>query len=1209
MSRTRRRRRSFKHRDVDVAARQRWTPTLEFPPELPISGARESIAAALSEHPVVIVAGDTGSGKTTQLPKVCLGMGRGIAGQIALTQPRRLAAHAVAKRLAAETRLPVGRGIGLHVRFDDSSQPSAPIRVMTDGILLAEISADPLLKRYDTVIVDEAHERSLNIDFLLGCLRRALLKRADLRVIVTSATINTDAFAAFFDSAPVIRVAGRTYPVAIEYAPVTDEESLTDTIGRVAVDLFRRLPSGDVLVFLPGEREILDAAKTLAKRSQHPALAGVDIVPVYGRLPDDEQRRVFDPGLARRLLLATNVAETSLTLPRIHAVIDSGLVRMSRYSTRSKIQRLATEQVSQASARQRAGRCGRLGPGICVRLYSEASFDTQPAFTDPEVVRTDLASVTLKMLDAELGSVDRFPWLDTPDAGRVRDARQTLRDIGAIDTRGELTPVGRQLARLSLDPRLGRVLIGAARDGVLADALVLVAALAVGDPRVRPIERQSAADAAHAMFGGKTADFETTLAIWRAWHGINGGQRRWMLAHFLSPKRMFDWRAVHRQLRRQCDDIGLKDAVRSTTKPVTALARAFVGAFATQVLRHDADGVYQGLRGSRARIHPGSVLAAQVPPWILAVELVRTRALYAREVMRVRPRWLLAAVPHLVSITLAEFRWNRVKRLAEATATRTVEALIVAVDTVVLAKHDPTAARELLVRHALVRDEAELDTPFMDRYRDLLSATATREGQVRRALLTSEDDRVAWFVSQLPADIVTFSDLTGTLANDATLDAALQPPPEVIAVPDDAEDAAYPATLAVGGVELALRYRYAPGKPDDGARIEVPASLRARLRQADIDAAVPAFLNERVATYLRKLPKRVRTRLHPIADSAGRLADVVADQDDDLPLADRLRLVLTAELGLDDDAFDGWRALAEDTHLQPRIDLVPDQASVEPAPAPAITRTWQFGVLPSSDVGPPFIGLAVMDTAGVAVREFRQQPTAETSHQRAVLALLAYACAAPLSFATDGLAAAALNVARLRHYVAMDGLADRLGQLAIDGLADASTRLAVRDGARFAELADEVRSEVATVLLRVLDTLVAQSAALRDVTAALENSLPAAVRTDVEKQLQGLLPNAFPESLNYKNYNNIERYLKAITYRLERCQARAERDAEAMGTVQRLTNQLSRLPASVAAEPAAIDYRWAIEELRVSLFAEPLGTAYKVSPARLEKRWQALLQR
>ncbi|MEM1261573.1 MAG: ATP-dependent RNA helicase HrpA [Pseudomonadota bacterium] len=1209
MSRVRRQRRRFRHREADIAARRAWTPQLNYPAELPISAERAKIQAAIVANPVVIVAGDTGSGKTTQLPKMCLELGRGVTGQIALTQPRRLAAHAVAKRLAAETALPPGTGIGLHVRFDDASEPSAPVRVMTDGILLTEISADPLLTRYDTVIVDEAHERSLNIDFLLGCLRRALAERADLRVVVTSATINTAAFAEFFAAAPVISVAGRTYPVEIDYDPVADDEPLAAAIGRVAADLFDRLPSGDVLVFLPGEREILDVAKVLARPSHYPRLVGIDIIPVYGRLPDDEQRRVFEPGAARRLVLATNVAETSLTLPRIHAVIDSGLVRISRYSVRSKIQRLATEQVSQASARQRAGRCGRLGPGVCVRLYSEDSFSDQAAYTDPEVVRTDLASVTLRMLDARLGDIDKFPWLDRPDPSRVRDAKQTLRDIGATDRHGRLKRTGKHLARLSVDPRLGRVLLGAAQEGVLSQALIVVAALAVGNPQIRPSDRRAAADVAHREFAGKQADFETYLNLWAAWGQIRGGQRRWMLERFLSPKRMFDWRAVHRQLTRQCKDVGIDNAASAPAKPTTALARAFVGAFASQSLQHDTDGFYRGLRGSRARLHPGGVLAGQTPPWVLAIELVRTHDLYAREVMRIRPRWLLAAAPQLISTRVADYRWNPAKRCAEATATRSLDSLIVAVDTVALAKYDNDAARELLVRHAVVRDDAELDSAFMDVYRDQLAATATREGQVRRALLRPEDERVEWFMARLPTDVITLADLTKTLAIDPSLDSALRAPLGVVAASIDANGNEFPESLSIAGRELALRYRYAPGKSNDGVRIEVPASIRATLRQADIDAAVPQFFRERVVAYLRKLPKRVRTRLHPIAESAARLADTLADQDDDLPLAERLRLTLTAELGLDDDAFDGWQVLADDDHRSPKVDILPDGHLAEPAPPRTAAWDWQFGALPADSVGPPFVALSVAGADGVTTREFRQQSAAIAAHQRAVLVLLAAACKAPLSFAAAGLAEAALSIARLCDYVDSEGLADRMGYLAVDALADGNTRLAIRDGAAFNNLANTVRASVAGRLQSALDSLVAISAALRDVRVALDGAVSEAVRDDVEQQLLGLLPDTFPDGISYCNFNNIKRYLNAITYRLQRCAARASRDQEAMRTVHRLRQQLQRLPASVATEPAAIAFRWALEELRVSLFAEPLGTAFKVSPARLEKQWQALLQR
>ena len=945
-------------RPAGTAARERraaWEPRLDFPDALPVSARRDDIAAAIAVHPVVIVAGDTGSGKTTQLPKICLASDRGIDGQIALTQPRRLAAHAVANRLVEETGLPLGQGIGVQVRFDDRSSPAARVRVMTDGILLNEIARDRTLSRYDTVIIDEAHERSLNIDFLLGCLRRALDTRADLKVIVTSATINTQAFADFFGDAPVIDVEGRTFPVELLYRPPDDGVDTATAIHDAALELLERLPDGDVLVFLPGEREINEVRRHLTRRQAAPLVRRCDVLAVYGRLPDAEQRVVFRPGPARRILLATNVAETSLTLPRIRGVIDTGLVRISRYSARSKIQRLATERVSQASARQRAGRCGRIAPGTCVRLYAEDELAAQPAYTDPEVLRTDLASVTLRMLAAGLGRVDAFPWLDAPDVRRINDALRTLRELDAIDTDGRLRRTGRHLARLSVDPRLGRVLLAAEGNGSLAAALIAVAALAVGDPRLRPADRREAADAAHARYAGERADFESYLAIWRDWHAQDGGQRRWMAERMLSPRRMFDWRDIQRQLERQCAELNAAPGERKSPRDgVAALAQAFVAGFGVQVARLESDGRYVGPRGTRLALHPGSALSQRRPPWVIGLEFVRTRELFIRDVIAVKPRWVLHALRHLVTATISDARWDAAKRHPVATLTRSLDGLVLAVDAAVsLETHDPPAARELTIRHAIVRDEAELDAPFMTVFRNHNESIAAAEGRARRTLRFPDTAREQWFAERLPADVTTPSLLRRWLDDDPSRNDRLTVPLDVLAELPTADDDARPSHVELAGQRLALAYTYAPGRKGDGVALDLPRELANRVRRSDIDAAVPALLHERIELHLRKLPKSARVRLQPIGESARNLAERLSDSHDDLPFRDRLKLLLAAELGLDEAAFVRWPEI-DDSHLELRAEILPALES-QPVQAAATPATdWAFGAL-----GPMAPGTAV----------------------------------------------------------------------------------------------------------------------------------------------------------------------------------------------------------------------------------------------------------
>ena len=1029
------------------AARAAWQPRLDYPGALPISARSDEIRAAIKSHPVVVVAGDTGSGKTTQLPKMCLELGRGIDGQIALTQPRRLAAHAVAARLAEETGLPPAAGIGVAVRFDDRSEPSARIRVMTDGILLTEIARDPELRRYDTVIIDEAHERSLNIDFLTGCLAKALRKRSDLRVVITSATINTAAFAEFFDAAPVINVEGRTFPVEIRYQPPDDGTELASAVHDAAAELLSELAEGDLLVFLPGEREIEDVRRFLGRRGSARVVRDCEVLAVYGRLPDADQRAVFSPGKARRIVLATNIAETSLTLPRIVGVIDSGLVRISRVSTRSKVQRLATELVSQASARQRAGRCGRLAPGICVRLYSEAAHASQPAFTDPEVLRTDLASVALRMLDSALGDVADFPWLEPPDTSRVRDAQRTLRELGATTAAGRLTRLGRRLARLSVDPRLGRTLLGAAELGVLDAALIVVAAMAAGDPRLRPPDQRQAADTAHEAFAGTAADFETFLAIWAAWNEVQGGQRRWMIDHFLSPRRMFDWRDVHRQLVRQCSDADIGKSPAATPRDRTAaLARAFTFGFAVQMATRDGDDGYQGARGIRLRLHPSSALAGRKPPWIVGLELVRTRELFARNVIAVKPKWLLAALGDLVTVTLSEPRWDKARRCPVVTATSSFEGLVLKVDrTAPLASAQPDTARELTVRHAIVHDEAELDVPFMDAYRDRLAEIAAEEGRLRRVLLKPAAERERWFMARLPAAATDSKALLRLLGESPELGTHLTPGLDDLAdMPLTDEADGRPRYAEIGGERVALEYRYAPGRAGDGVRLALPAHLAAEVRRSEIDAAVPALLAERIELYLRKLPKQSRVRLQPIAASAQRFVDELADRPDDLPLDERLRLLLAAELGLGDAAFERW-ADVDDAHLTPEIETMPGLPAATAQPTPV--TTWVFGTLPPLAEAAPFIALAPVAGDAVVRREFRQRTRAEQQHRDAVACLLLHAAAAPLALVDAELRERPFVAIQFRARVAANEFASGVRRLIVAALADGTAREQVRDAA------------------------------------------------------------------------------------------------------------------------------------------------------------------
>ncbi|MAJ46567.1 MAG: ATP-dependent RNA helicase HrpA [Planctomycetes bacterium TMED75] len=877
-------------RSARVAARSAMR--LDYPEELPVSGHREELLEVIRTHQVVVVCGETGSGKTTQLPKICLEAGRGIDGLIGHTQPRRVAAQSVAERLAEETGTELGGLVGWQVRFQKKQCAATCVKVMTDGILLAETPDDPSLDRYDTLIIDEAHERSLNIDFLLGYLRRLLSRRPDLTLIITSATIDAERFSAHFDDCPVVEVSGRSHPVEVEYHPpaaleLADEGPVSGAVIEAAI---RQLETWDglqdVLVFLPGEREIRDAITHL----EGAIGSRWDCMPLYARLPGAQQRKIFQPGARRRVILATNVAETSLTVPRVTAVIDSGLARISRFSARARLQRLPVEQIAQASARQRAGRCGRIAPGRCIRLYEEAAFEEAPSFTQPEILRSNLASVILRMLGLGLGAIEKFPFLDRPSPRLVEEGWATLHELGAVDRDRVLTEIGQRLVQLPVDPRIGRMLVASIEERVLSQVLVIASALSIQDPRLRPPGHESEADLAQAAWRDEKSDFMGLLRLWIAHQEVHRSEgasaaRRWCQSRWLSPARMREWFDVHRQLRETVQEVF---EVRARTLKDSSLGeggwgamhRAILSGLVSSIGRRNDDRSYDTVRGGQFQIHPASGLVRSEAPWIVVAELLETTRRYGRMAAKIRGDWVERVAPHLVRAEYEEPHY-----LVESGQVAAYERIhfgqlvVVPRRRVPFGPIDPVVARDIFIQEALVEEKLRTRASFLSHNIGLRRRIEQLEEKGRRHdLLAPSEHRFAFYDRRLPAEIHSAPSF------ERWRSSVEQRTPSLLMMSDSdlldssgqgVDSALYPDTLDPEGADLRLDYRHRPGEDADGVSLEISLAALGQLDVDRIEWMVPGLLEEKVEVLIRSLPKRVRTRFTPIAETARAACEVI----------------------------------------------------------------------------------------------------------------------------------------------------------------------------------------------------------------------------------------------------------------------------------------------------------------------------------------------
>ncbi len=1212
-------------------------PTPQYP-DLPIVAHREALLEVIRDHQVVVVAGETGSGKSTQLPKLCLELGLGARGLIGHTQPRRLAARAISERIAEELGTEIGQAVGYTVRFNDRVGPETSIKVMTDGILLAEIQRDRRLSAYEVLIIDEAHERSLNIDFLLGYLRQLLPQRPDLKVIITSATIDTERFAAHFGGAPVVEVSGRSYPVEVRYRPFGEDGDDRDQTQAVcdAVEELLRERAGDVLVFLSGEREIRDTADALARMD----LRGTELLPLYARLSAAEQHRVFAKHGGRRVVLATNVAETSLTVPGIIGVVDPGNARISRYNRRTKVQRLPIEAISQASAQQRAGRCGRVAPGTCIRLYSEEDFDARPPFTEPEILRTNLASVILQMAALGLGDVAAFPFVEPPDARSVKDGILLLEELGALD-RGRshdhvrLTKVGRRLARIPADPRLARMILEADHHGVVGEVLVLAAALSIQDPRERPSGAEQAAQEQHRRFADPESDFLTYLNLWRYLReqqkALGSSRfRRMCKAEHLHHLRVREWQDVHTQLRQVARGIGLEVAPLAAEPDRDAIHRALLAGLLSHVGMLDADGnEYRGAREARFVIAPGSALGKRRPKWVMAAELVETNRLRARTVAQVSPDRIEQAAGHLVARSHDDPWWDEARGTAMTDERVSLFGLpLVTGRRVQLDRVDRVEARAMFLRHALVDGDWEGRHAFVDANRAQVADVLTLEARVRRDLLVSDDDLVAFFDARVPPEVTTARRF------DAWWKRASREAPDLLtyALADLIEPGAgpldlsgFPDTWPLGSADLPLTYVLDPASELDGVVVDVPLPLLDQAPAARLDWQVPGRRHELVTALLRTLPKDLRRHHTPAPDVAtevlarigpddGALLDVLAralSERSGHPVAPH-HLDLAAvppNLRVTYRAVDPHgRALAwsrDLTALRQRLaDRVRDAlAAASPVDEVTGATAWVFGTIPRS-VSVEHAGLTVtghpalvdeVDTVGLRVLPSEtEQRTAMWGGTRRLLLLQ---LGSPLRTLDQALPnAVKLTLAASDRVRAAEAYRECAAAAVDQLLVEQGGPVWDADG--FRRLLSAVRSGFAPAAVR-LARLVAE--AVEHATAVDEHLATMLLPThddtvlDARAHLDRLLRRGWIGDAGFDQLPDVVRYVRALEHRVRRAKTRPDQDRRHIATLHALEREYRQ----VAARDEAGAVRSMLEELRVSTFAQSVGAKGGISEPKV----------
>ncbi len=1264
-------------------------PKPEYPLELPVSGRKDEISAAIMKNQVVIVCGETGSGKTTQLPKICLELGRGVSGLIGHTQPRRIAARSVASRIAQELNSPLGEVVGYKVRFNDKLSESSYVKLMTDGILLAETQGDKFLNAYDTIIIDEAHERSLNIDFLLGYLKQLLPKRPDLKIIVTSATIDADRFSKHFNGAPVIEVSGRTYPVEIRYRPLgaagfraremaeaenaqfdledetifgiarkaktearwleedDEEEAIEEAILDAADDLLRQ-GDGDILVFLPGEREIRDVTEHLRKYQGRSAkLKHIEVLPLFARLSIEDQQKIFKSHSSRRIVLATNVAETSLTVPGIKYVIDAGLARVNRYSTRAKVEQLQIEKISQAAAKQRAGRCGRVSNGICVRLYSEQDFNGRPEFTEPEILRSSLAAVILRMAALRLGDVTEFPFIEAPSSRLIADGYLLLQELGAVDARRQITETGLQLAKLPLDPRVGRMILAAKREHCLREILIIASVLSIQDPRERPMDKREAADNAHAKFAGEGSDFMSYLKLWDFFDSAlktkksNKDLLNQCHSNFLSFLRLKEWRELHGQLLDIVSEMEFK--LNEKEANFEQIHKALLAGLLGNIGFKDGESEsYAGARGIRFFVAPGSTLKKLRPKWVIAAELVDTSKLYARCVAKIEPDWIEPLARGLTESHYSDPRWDRKMGMVNAWERVSLYGLtIIPKRRVHYGPIDPKESREIFIREALANGEFDTRAAFFTANERLIAEVEELEHKARRQdVLVDEHQLFTFYDSKIPADIYNAASF------EKWREEAEKTNPKLLYLTRDdlmrhGADAItavqFPEKIMLDGVEVTLKYRFEPGHVLDGVTATIPLALLNQLNPVQTEWLVPGMLREKLTYLIKALPKTFRRVCVPVPEfvtgfleknkvGEGAIKPTLAayiqhettlkisaeDWTDEIPAHLLMNFSVIDDAGRELAMGRDWNALKK--QLGSAAQLTFRNAS------PDIEKTglkqWDFGDLPQTlsfeRDGLKVTGYPALedDIDTVSVKLFDTEREAEQSHRKGVCRLMRFELKEQMKQLEKSLPNFNQYALVLRNVMSPDDLRDDMITAIADRAFIGEDDLP-RTNADFMKLKQRARTRLPAVTEAVARQAQAIATEYQLLTqkqgqmAATVNRL----KRDLEQQISLLVYKGCFSQTPWEYLQNIPRYLKALRLRIEKHPANPERDGKNAGSVgliwQKWQDKINALnQAHLDIPQQLLDFRWLIEELRVSLFAQELKTPFPVSIKRLEKIWQ-----
>lgn len=1229
-----------------VDQRRLSCPSIDFP-TLSISEKRDQIAELIKKHQVIILCGETGSGKTTQLPKICLALGRGLKGQIGHTQPRRLAAVSVAQRIADELKVEVGQAVGYKIRFQGKEKDQTLIKLMTDGILLAEIKSDPFLSRYDTLILDEAHERSLNIDFLLGYMKWLLPKRPDLKLIVTSATIDPERFSKHFNNAPIINVSGRTYPVEMRYRPIeagleTNEQSRTEAIV-AAVDELHREKLGDILVFLSGEREIREATQAL--RKQH--LENYDILPLYSRLSAKEQSNIFKAHKKSRIVLATNVAETSLTVPGIRCVIDTGLARISRFSQRSKIQQLPIEPISQASANQRSGRCGREAPGVCIRLFSEADFNQRAEFTEPEILRTNLASVILQMKSLRLAEISHFPFIEPPADKMIRSGIRSLHELGALDKNEKLTQIGKRLIHFPLDPQFGRMLLAAEPLCCLDEVLTIVSALSIQDPRERPSDKAKYADEKHKAYQNETSDFLSFINLWREIQkqkkALSNHQfRKYCHENFLAYMRVKDWEDIRRQLL----DLVSKNAsltINSTEANDDAIHQALLTGLVTRIgFKHDK-AEYLGARNLKFYLHPSSALFKKQPKWVMAAEQVETTRVYARTMASIKPEWIEKAAAHLIKRHYYEPHWSKKSAQGMFYEQQLLFGLTVSKGRAVpMARTEPTQAREMFIRRGLVDREMVCHAAFFRKNEKLLEGIEYEQQKGRRVdLLVDEQALFEFYDDKLPDNITSLALLNKWIKNDKNQTSLELTTEDVSSKEESTVDAQkFPDVRLINGVPITLNYRFEPGHQDDGVTAEIPLAQLNQLTEEGFEWLVPGLYAEKLQALIKGLPKNLRKQFVPVPNyveacidgmeySSGRLLEKLAGflnklTGSNLRASDFELEKLPPHLSM---SFCILRdkssvlAVSKDFNALKRQYAEKAGAQFQTALSDALSSTgskkWQFDEIPEQQTiqhqGQELKGFPALvdEKTSVGLRLMDSAEEAQKTHKDGLIRLFRLKFAKELKKLSRQSAITTSQAFSYQHLnphphcqrsVGEDIFDDLVHQLIASYFADQDIRTE-KEFDQAAQKNDVSLYAKGYELSETISSLLAQHQRVMEALNKWRNEK--ALYADISQQLSCLCFEGFIRHVPADQLEFYTRYLKAILIRLEKAAGQLEKDAVKAKQAQFFEKKFWQFIASTDTAPEDDSFRWLLEEFRISLFAQQIKTRQPISEKRLEKAWAA----